>query len=178
MPGLNAIPTLPADVADPFQCYLAFERKRKLLMQLTVVVHELRSESAALFQSIKLMKLLSRNLTSSGNLEKEEVTKLITHYEAEKKTCDKDFFYEEGRNEANQDYRKKIDKLIFGNETWQQRLEAIKEEIARMNDKIQKQNRRILKLKLKSLDVGNEIRLLLSSFSHYDQIKACFKYRP
>ena len=59
MPGLNAIPTLPADVADPFQCYLAFERKRGLLMRLTLDVHELKSESTALFQSIKLLKEFS-----------------------------------------------------------------------------------------------------------------------
>ena len=59
---------------------------------------------------------------------------------------------------------------MFRIETWQQRLEAIEEEIVRMNDKIKKLDRRILELKYTSMDVGVDIALQLSSFPHNNQI--------
>ena len=155
MPGLIS-------VNDPFQSCLEFERKMGRLIQLTVIVHELRSESISLFQSIKLKKECCRklkNLVSSENVDEETLNKLVTDYKTAKKTCDIDFFYEEGRSEANKDYREKIYKMLCETETWQQRLDDIQEEIGKMNLKIQKQNRRILELKLKSMDVGSDLRL-------------------
>ena len=171
MPGLFAAPVA---VPNPFQCYLEFERKKDILFQLTVIVHELSSESTALFQTIKVMKESSRNLKklaskSSEDVDKDEVNQLITEYEAVMKHCDIEFYYEEGREMRNKELRSKVDKLLKENETWEGKLEAIEEEIARSQVKIKKLNQRILDLKLKSLDVNSEMRLQLTSFPHFDQ---------
>ena len=169
MPGLIATPVA---VPDASQYLLEFQRKERTLVQLTGIVHELSSESAALFQTIKFMMQTSRNLKkiaskSTEDVVMEEVNQLITEYEANKQSYDTEYYYEEGREQRNKELRDKIDKIMkLG---WDEALEGIEVEIGRTHLKIKKWNQRILHLKSKSLDVSSEIILQLTSFPYYDQ---------